>query len=207
MKSSRTSFSLAAACWQGSIGNAFAAGDRRAAPPRPARPCRRSLVPVTQAMLDAAEGDKSHWLHSNMAYSNSRYYPADQINTGNVAQAAARVHLPDRSDGVDGDLADRRQRRDVPHDLLQPRLRDRRDDRQGVLALQAQDGAGHHLLLRPEQPRRGDLPTTCSTWARSTPSWWRSTRRPARCCGRPRSPIPRRATPKPWLRSWWTARC
>ena len=32
----------------------------------------------------------------------------------------------------------------------------RRGDRQGVLALQAQDGAGHHLLLRSEQPRRGD---------------------------------------------------
>ena len=59
----------------------------------------------------------------------------------------------------------------------------RRGDRQGVLALQAQDGAGHDLLLRPEQPRRGDHRATRSTWARSTPSWSRSTRRPARCCG------------------------
>jgi glucose dehydrogenase len=45
-----------------------------------------SLVTITQAMLDASEGDKRHWLHSNMAYSNSRYYPADQISTSNVAK-------------------------------------------------------------------------------------------------------------------------
>jgi alcohol dehydrogenase (cytochrome c) len=44
------------------------------------------LVPVTQAMLDGSEGDKNQWLHSNMAYTNSRYYPADQINTGNVSK-------------------------------------------------------------------------------------------------------------------------
>ena len=41
---------------------------------------------VTQAMLDAAEGDRNNWLHSNMAYTNSRYHPATQINTRNVGR-------------------------------------------------------------------------------------------------------------------------
>src|SRR5205823_6603451 len=36
--------------------------------------------------LDAAEGDKNGWLHSNMGYSNSRYHAADQINTSNVSK-------------------------------------------------------------------------------------------------------------------------
>jgi PQQ-dependent dehydrogenase (methanol/ethanol family) len=39
---------------------------------------------VSQQMLDASEGDKANWLHSNMGYSNSRYHGADQIHTGNV---------------------------------------------------------------------------------------------------------------------------
>ena len=71
-------------------------------------------------------------------------------------QAAAGVRVPDRRAGVDGDRADRRQRRHVPHDVVQSRLRDQRGDRRGILALQAQDGSDHDVLLRPEQPRRRD---------------------------------------------------
>lgn len=41
---------------------------------------------VSQAMLDAAENDEANWLHSNMAYSNSRYHPADQIHARNVSR-------------------------------------------------------------------------------------------------------------------------
>jgi alcohol dehydrogenase (cytochrome c) len=41
---------------------------------------------VSQAMLDAAEGNEQDWLHSNMAYSNSRYHPADQIHARNVSR-------------------------------------------------------------------------------------------------------------------------
>ena len=71
--------------------------------------------------------------------------------------AAAGLRVPDRGGRVDGNRADRGQRRHVPHDRVQPRVCDRRRHRQGVLALQAQDGADHHLLLRPEQPRRRHL--------------------------------------------------
>jgi Glucose dehydrogenase len=41
---------------------------------------------VSQAALDKADGDSNNWIHSNMSYNNSRYYPADQINTGNVSK-------------------------------------------------------------------------------------------------------------------------
>ena len=63
-------------------------------------------------------------------------------------------------------------------------------DRQGVLALQAQDGAGHHLSAAARTTAAWPSWATGSTWARSTPSWSRSTPRPARCCGQRRSPIP-----------------
>ncbi len=43
-----------------------------------------SFAPVTQSMLNAADGDKQNFLHSNMNYAQTRYYPDSQINTGNV---------------------------------------------------------------------------------------------------------------------------
>ncbi len=50
------------------------------------KPMSKNLVPVTQQMLNASNGDKSHWLHPNGNYAQTRYYPQDQINTGNVAK-------------------------------------------------------------------------------------------------------------------------
>src|SRR5690349_4193347 len=49
-----------------------------------AAPMSSKLVPIPQAVLDAAEGTKDAWLHSNMGYTNSRYHPADQIHSRNV---------------------------------------------------------------------------------------------------------------------------
>jgi PQQ-dependent dehydrogenase (methanol/ethanol family) len=43
-------------------------------------------VTVSQARLDAAERDSSNFLHSNGSYAQTRYYPASQINTTNVAR-------------------------------------------------------------------------------------------------------------------------
>jgi PQQ-dependent dehydrogenase (methanol/ethanol family) len=77
---------LAAVVLAGSMGNAIAASEIEGAATTSAAPMSSNLVPVTQSMLDASEGDKNHWLHSNMGYSNSRYHLADQINTGNVAK-------------------------------------------------------------------------------------------------------------------------
>src|SRR6266853_501693 len=47
-------------------------------------PMSASLVPVTQAMLDAAAGDGLNHLHPNSNYEQTRYYPAAQIGVGNV---------------------------------------------------------------------------------------------------------------------------
>ncbi len=46
----------------------------------------KSLLPVSQAMLDGASKDSKNWLHSNGDYNQTRFYPATQINSGNVAK-------------------------------------------------------------------------------------------------------------------------
>jgi len=43
-------------------------------------------ISVSQAKLDAADKDGTNFLHSNMNYAQTRYYPAAQINTTNVAK-------------------------------------------------------------------------------------------------------------------------
>jgi alcohol dehydrogenase (cytochrome c) len=43
-------------------------------------------ISVSQRQLDAATGDSANFLHSNMNYAQTRYYPAAQINAGNVAK-------------------------------------------------------------------------------------------------------------------------
>ncbi len=45
-----------------------------------------NLVPVSQAMLDAAGSDAKNWIHPNGSYDQARYYPGAQINAGNVAK-------------------------------------------------------------------------------------------------------------------------
>jgi len=41
---------------------------------------------VTQDMLNAAASDKNNFLHPNANYDQTRYHPADQINTANVSK-------------------------------------------------------------------------------------------------------------------------
>ena len=120
---------------------------------------------------------------------------------------APGLDLPDRRQGIDGDLADRRERRHVRHDVVQPRLRAQRPDRRAALALQARDRADHDLLLRAEQSRRRRSTRTRSISPRSTPSWSRSTPRPATRSGSPTSPIPSSATARPWRRPSSRAKC
>lgn len=43
-------------------------------------------VSVSQGRLDAAAKDGSNFLHSNGSYDQTRFYPASQINTGNVGK-------------------------------------------------------------------------------------------------------------------------
>jgi alcohol dehydrogenase (cytochrome c) len=41
-------------------------------------------ISVSQSKLDRADGDGKDFVHSNMSYAQTRYYPAAQINSGNV---------------------------------------------------------------------------------------------------------------------------
>ncbi len=43
-------------------------------------------ISVPQGRLDGADKDSANFLHSNMSYAQTRYYPAAQINTTNVAK-------------------------------------------------------------------------------------------------------------------------
>ena len=43
-------------------------------------------ISVAQGKLTAADKDGVNFLHSNMNYAQTRYYPATQINTTNVAK-------------------------------------------------------------------------------------------------------------------------
>ncbi len=43
-------------------------------------------ISVPQQQLDAADRDGANFLHSNMNYAQTRYYPATQINSGNVSK-------------------------------------------------------------------------------------------------------------------------
>jgi PQQ-dependent dehydrogenase (methanol/ethanol family) len=43
-------------------------------------------IAVSQGKLDAADKDGANFLHSNMSYAQTRYYPASQINTTNVGK-------------------------------------------------------------------------------------------------------------------------
>lgn len=51
-----------------------------------ASPVPSSLRSISQQQLDGAAGDSASWLHSNGSYAETRYAPATQINTSNVAK-------------------------------------------------------------------------------------------------------------------------
>jgi PQQ-dependent dehydrogenase (methanol/ethanol family) len=78
---------LALALAAGFAGSAIAAEIEGQAATTVASPVPDSMFkPVTQQVLDAAEGNDKDWLHSNLGYSNSRYHAADQIHTRNVGK-------------------------------------------------------------------------------------------------------------------------
>jgi hypothetical protein len=53
-------------------------------------------ISVPQARLDGADKDSANFLHSNMNYAQTRYYPAAQIKHHQRRQAASGVPVPDR---------------------------------------------------------------------------------------------------------------
>ena len=80
---------------------------------------------VTQDMLTRAGSDGTNFLHTNGDYAQLRFYPEQTDQSIERRTVASRLDLPDGGEGVDGDHTDHRERRDVRHHLVQPRLRAR----------------------------------------------------------------------------------
>src|SRR5215216_673696 len=55
-----------------------------------AKPMSGNLAPITQQMLNGAAGDSKNWIHANGSYDQQRYYPGNQVNSGNVGKLAPK---------------------------------------------------------------------------------------------------------------------
>ena len=65
-----------------------------------------TVTPVSQQQLNKAHKDGTNFLHTNANYEQTRFYPNDQINRGNVAASASGLDLLHRGQGIARDLAD-----------------------------------------------------------------------------------------------------
>ena len=88
-----------------------------------------TVSPVTQQQLNSADKNATNFLLTNGNYAQTRFYPAKQIDRDNVKKPARRMDFPDRRQGIAGDVANRRRRRHVCDDVVQPCLCARRENR------------------------------------------------------------------------------
>ncbi len=78
---------LKAALAIGLLGGAFSAAVAQEVKQEPATTGKAAPAPaVSQEMLNGAAGDANNFLHTNGNYDQTRFHPAKQINTGNVAK-------------------------------------------------------------------------------------------------------------------------
>lgn len=68
----------------GICGLAFAADDEVSGQKGKAGTDTGKSINVTQSQLTGAEGQSKDWLHTNGGYAQTRFYPGQQINAGNV---------------------------------------------------------------------------------------------------------------------------
>jgi alcohol dehydrogenase (cytochrome c) len=161
---------------------------------------------VTQAMLNAAGGDAKNWIHSNGSYDQTRYYPGAQINASNVGklksafvfQTAVLESMETAPIVIDGVM------------FLTTSFNH-------VYAIDATTGEEYWHYKH----KLGPIVTVCCGnnnrgvaieggklfMGTIDASWSPLTLRPASCCGKRRSPTPRRAIRKRWRRPSSTARC
>ena len=85
MKFQKMTRIAAALTFAGFVGNALA-GEIENQSTSSGKPMSKSLVSVTQQLLNASTNDKNHWLHPNGNYAQTRHAPATQINAGNVGK-------------------------------------------------------------------------------------------------------------------------
>ena len=112
---------------------------------------------MSQDQLSGAAKDEANFLHTNGNYDQTRFYPGKQIDASNVAklrpawifQTEVKELLETTPIVVNGVMY-------VTTSFNHVYALDAKTGEQ-YLALQAQDGSGHDLLLRPEQSRRRRL--------------------------------------------------
>ena len=85
MKFQKMTRIAAALTFAGFVGNALA-GEIENQSTSSGKPMSKSLVSVTQQLLNASTNDKNHWLHPNGNYAQTRHAPATQVNAGNVGK-------------------------------------------------------------------------------------------------------------------------
>ena len=162
-------------------------------------------ISVPQARLDGADKDGTNFLHSNGSYAQTRYYPATQINTANVAKLRPAFQFqtevlesmetaPIVADGV----------MYITTSFNHLYALDAATGKEFWHYKHKMGAVTTFAAARTTAASRSWA--TGSTWARSTPSCSPSTPRPARCSGRRRSPTRKRATRRRWRRSPSTAR-
>ena len=164
---------LAGACFAtllvaGAAGSAFAA----------------DYTPVTDARL--ANPEPENWLMTRGNYKGWSYSALDQINAHNVKNLVPVWSVLDRGGFRPRITADREQRRDVHHHAVQSGDGAQCRQRRSAVALQA-PAAGGLQRAAQHQPRRGAVWRQGLLRRRSKPCWSRSTPRPARSPGTPRS--------------------
>jgi hypothetical protein len=98
-------------------------------------------------MAEAADGD---WTVYRGDLSNTRYAVHDQISTDDVKNLHLKVDLSDCRPRLLRDHADCRGRRDVHHDALQPRVRDRLTGRDRVSSVAVVPNSIHLLCYGPQ---------------------------------------------------------
>ena len=85
MKTNKLHLAFLAMILSGATGAVVAGEETEGAATMLTKPVPKDIE-VSQSALDKADGDSTNWLHSNMSYNNSRFYLANQINTGNVSK-------------------------------------------------------------------------------------------------------------------------
>ena len=86
MKARNTMLALAVSAAMSAIVTTSSAQEVSGGATTTAKPMSNNLVSITQPMLNGAAGDPKNWIHANGSYDQTRYYPGNQINSGNVGK-------------------------------------------------------------------------------------------------------------------------
>ena len=165
--------------------NPMPANGEPVTPPAPMPSILANYKPVTAERL--AKPEDGNWLMFRRTYDGWGYSPLAQITPANVGRLKLGLELCHRPGRRPPGAADRQQRSHVRRHPRQPGDGARCQDRQRCYG--ATSGRLPEDLLQPasDQPRRRTVGRQGAISPPPTRCWWRSTPRPARKSGPPRS--------------------